>query len=214
MRMLCALWGMRPGAADVRVHTRPTGAARRAWVHNCVALGPAARSADPLADDGLTGVLRQPPGERTRRSGGRTANYRCPTPCRHAWRGIAPDCPPNRARRRCAPCWPPSTRREDRRRRPCGTVRPPARPPTSTSRGSGVSSGSCWKPCPAPTRTCTACTPAVLRRHATRRHSGRRHRRGRSRCGETVHRADTRVRPAGEHDVVSGSVRCRRTRPR
>ncbi|MEU5537284.1 tryptophan 7-halogenase [Streptomyces sp. NPDC020362] len=59
VRMLCALWGMRPGAADVRVHTRPTGAARRAWVHNCVALGPAARSADPLADDGLTGVLRQ-----------------------------------------------------------------------------------------------------------------------------------------------------------
>ncbi|MEU9993671.1 tryptophan 7-halogenase [Streptomyces sp. NPDC048045] len=59
VRTLCALWGLRPGIADVRVHSSPAGAARRAWVHNCVALGPAARSADPLADDGLAGVLRQ-----------------------------------------------------------------------------------------------------------------------------------------------------------
>ncbi|MGW3210507.1 tryptophan 7-halogenase [Streptomyces sp. NPDC001135] len=59
VRTLCALWGLRPGAADVRVHTRAAGTARRAWVHNCVALGSAARSADPLTDDGLTGVLRQ-----------------------------------------------------------------------------------------------------------------------------------------------------------
>ncbi|AOR31265.1 hypothetical protein BFF78_09645 [Streptomyces fodineus] len=59
VRTLCALWGLRPGVADVRVQHRPGGAARRAWVHNCVALGSAARSADPLADDGLVGVLRQ-----------------------------------------------------------------------------------------------------------------------------------------------------------
>ncbi|MGW2424531.1 tryptophan 7-halogenase [Streptomyces sp. NPDC001709] len=59
VRTLCALWGLRPALADVRVEHRPAGAARRAWVHNCVALGPAARSADPLADDGLAGVLRQ-----------------------------------------------------------------------------------------------------------------------------------------------------------
>ncbi|MGW6546377.1 FAD-dependent oxidoreductase [Streptomyces massasporeus] len=59
VRTLCALWGLRPGEADVHFHPRPAGAARRAWVHNCVALGAAAGGTDPLADPGLAGVLRQ-----------------------------------------------------------------------------------------------------------------------------------------------------------
>ncbi|MFI9819313.1 FAD-dependent oxidoreductase [Streptomyces sp. NPDC052013] len=59
VRTLCALWGLRPGEADVRLHRRPAGTARRAWAHNCVALGAAAGCTDPLADAGLTDVLRQ-----------------------------------------------------------------------------------------------------------------------------------------------------------
>jgi tryptophan halogenase len=59
VRTLCELWGLRPGDAEVRLHAHRTGAARRAWVKNCVALGAAARSADPLADEGLADVLRQ-----------------------------------------------------------------------------------------------------------------------------------------------------------
>ncbi|MFJ4283499.1 tryptophan 7-halogenase [Streptomyces massasporeus] len=59
VRTLCGLWGLRPGDADVRHHSLRTGATRRAWVKNCVALGAAGCSADPLADEGLGDVLRQ-----------------------------------------------------------------------------------------------------------------------------------------------------------
>ncbi|MFF8945246.1 tryptophan 7-halogenase [Streptomyces sp. NPDC014864] len=58
-RTLLALCGRRPGEAEVRILAHRTGAARRPWVRNCVALGAAARSADPLADEEFTDVLRQ-----------------------------------------------------------------------------------------------------------------------------------------------------------
>ncbi|MET9769890.1 FAD-dependent oxidoreductase [Streptomyces sp. NPDC006415] len=57
-RTLCALWGLRPEHTPVR-HTAPrTGHSRRAWVKNCVALGPAADARDSLAGGPLSGVLK------------------------------------------------------------------------------------------------------------------------------------------------------------
>jgi tryptophan halogenase len=56
-RTLCGLWGLRPEHAAVwHVDLRP-GRSRRAWVKNCVAVGSAARTLEPLAGDALGGVL-------------------------------------------------------------------------------------------------------------------------------------------------------------
>ncbi|WP_432079290.1 tryptophan 7-halogenase [Streptomyces sp. YPW6] len=56
-RTLCALWGLHPERTTVRHTATRTGHSSRAWVKNCVALGPAADARDPLAGGPLSGVL-------------------------------------------------------------------------------------------------------------------------------------------------------------
>jgi tryptophan halogenase len=55
VRTLCGLWGLRPERAVVRHTGLRTGHSRRAWVKNCVAVGPAASSLEPLTPAPLSG---------------------------------------------------------------------------------------------------------------------------------------------------------------
>ncbi|MBV6698082.1 tryptophan 7-halogenase [Kitasatospora aureofaciens] len=57
-RDLCRLWGLDPARTEVHHQEQRAGRARRAWVRNCVAVGPAAGVLEPGGTDGLHLVVR------------------------------------------------------------------------------------------------------------------------------------------------------------